>query len=44
MRQVRAGPYYPGVPDRGAEDRQEGAEGAEPEREEEMSIRRGGSW
>ena len=38
MRQLRQGPRRPRFPDRGAEDRQEGAEGAEPGREEEINA------
>lgn len=37
MRQLRPGPHRPGLPHRGAKDCQEGAEGAEPGREEEIN-------
>lgn len=36
MRKLRAGPRRSSIPYRGAEDREEGSQGAEPEREEEM--------
>ena len=38
MRQLRPGPDRARLPDRGAEDRQEGAEGADVGREEEIEA------